>query len=327
MDSFLQNNYLGVKKLSPEEHALVKAADAGSLFGRFTTYIEEAQRKKDQEREDALVLPYADALLEHIKSKVGIDSVAALNAFKKGEAYEVFSYSHISYNQTSADKRRREAQMSWEERVAAEGLCVDKPAATYLGVRTWVEDEWPDTPDDIWTMYFAAHPQPEAACCSHMFPIKAHRIFKSQTLLSRIALVFGANFTAQRVFKAEKSVEGHFGYTHYKVSVRVSFVGADKMNLAKAEQIVHAAKSTVGREVFKMGGQHWLQIDRLEVDPVAKPALPAPAAPEAPLPPHRDRWVYNPEEEQDYAECAAHFVLPDGSHEGCGCEADAAAEW
>ncbi len=253
--------YLGIKKLTAEEAALVDEIKDNSLFSGYGSEcaLEASLQRKHKEKEMAFVERYADLLYQHIKSRCESNRAALWRQLKDEGQCDVYDYLVLFYNQTLLEKKRALAERSHEEREPH-----DPPSHlfdTTLGVKKWSEydGEWYDVAD--------------------LYAIKVQRIFSNSDLLQRIALLFGPKFKAVREYETIEEKEGQWGWKHTLVSIRVKYVG-DKMGSAEVDAMLKAYAKQKAREPFTLSENQWLYGDAFPEHPLPKPA-PAPA----PLPP------------------------------------------
>lgn len=248
------SSYLGSKKLTAMESALVDEIKGASLFGDYACEctLELALQRQRKEAEATLMEPYADFLLQHIKSR--IESIrGALWAQLKGEGQcEAFDYLTVFYNQTLLEKKRALAEIPSEDRLDYDFLPSHVLDATF-GVAAWTEHD-----DGQWytTVTHDA--------------IKMHRIFSNSDILQRIALLFGPKFKAVREYSTVEEREGQWGWKHTRVSIRVKYLG-DHMGSHDADAMLKTYAMQRLREPFKLKDKQWVFGKCMPWSPVPRP--------------------------------------------------------
>jgi hypothetical protein len=253
------SNYLGIKKLTDEQMALLESATKDSLFGRHGTLgLDNAAESHRRARGQQYIQPYADAFLEFLKTRVTNEKRSLYEDLKKNLFCNIYNYSTISYHQTLLNKNRALEEMPLEERVAfEETLEKDLPPETTLGMRRWIEDE-----DD--GSYYAS---------ASYRPVKMHRIVRSPGFLTRVALLFGPKFTASITHDSIAKKDGMWGWTHNIVTIRVTYKG-DSILPYQVNQMLKVLADDMKRERFTLSDIYWLYGEAFSEKPLPKPGKP-----------------------------------------------------
>jgi hypothetical protein len=246
--------YLGIKKLTAEESALVDEIKGASLFSGYASEcsLESSLKRKHKEAETALVEPYADFLLQHIKSRCESNRDALWCQLRGEGQCDVFDYLTVFYNQTLLEKKRALAEIPHEDRGDYDFRPPHVLDATF-GIAAWTEHD-----DGQWY-----------TTVSHD-AIRMHRIFSNSDILQRIALLFGPKFKAVRESSTVEEREGQWGWKHTLVSIRVKYLG-DQMGSHEVDAMLKTYAMQRLREPFTLTDKQWVFGTCMPWSPVPRP--------------------------------------------------------
>jgi hypothetical protein len=183
------------------------------------------------------ILSNTEPLLSELKEKIRTSEVA------RDYMVPIWEFQSISWHQSLHEKRQYMPSLTDPSDFDVHALIRRHRYSTEIGTRVFYDTEhplyWEDSPDSNWEY--------------NLRPVKVFSVFKKTDLLERLNAEFGTLFKVELnpVFLC-KPVEGVCGFTSYRTTVHLVYMGRDA-KMSKLKQLLAVAKKYERHSSYVLG--------------------------------------------------------------------------